>query len=160
MYSKIKILRETQRKNDRDIGEKKWGGIERGAKMEIVGWGGVHKIIFEGLFPPSLDDLSWLFDCFFVVNQNVFKVTNTVKHPKCMKVEHFVQKVYAETNRAYKWRVPEADLGLRFVNSVIMLHSLPRANASKYVLSIYNLLIIFWSSFSKWWNWMLLNGTH
>ena len=78
-----------------------------------------------------------------MVNQNVFKVTNTVKHPKRMKVEHFVQKVYAETNRAYKWRVPEADLGLRFVNSVIMLHSLPRANASKYVLSIYNLLIIF-----------------
>lgn len=113
MYSKIKILRETQRENDRDIWEKKWGGIERGVrqKWRLGGWGGVHKTIFEGLLPPSLDDLSWLFDCFSVVNQNVFKVTNTVKHPKCMKVEHFVQQDYAETNRAYKWRVPEADLG-------------------------------------------------
>lgn len=70
-----------------------------------------------------------------MVNQNVFKVTNTVKHPKHMKVEHFVQKFYAETNKAYKWRVPEADLGLIFVNSFIMLHPLPRANASEYMLS-------------------------
>ena len=98
--------------------------------MEIGGWGGLHKSIFEGLPPPQPPTPHP-------------RMTNTVKHPKRMKVEHFVQKVYAKTNRVYKWRVSEADLGLRFVNSVIMLHPLPRANASEYVLSIYNLLVIF-----------------
>lgn len=79
--------------------------------MEIGGGGEEYpRPSLRDFFPPSLDDLSWLFDCFSVVNQNVFKVTNTVKHPKRMKVEHFVQQVYAETNRAYKWRIPEADL--------------------------------------------------